>query len=108
MFQKGELSMKAFAVAAFGMLTVSAAAHAVDVDQPRTLAAGCTGCHGTEGRAVSGSGFDSLAGLDQARIMQKLTEFKSGVRPATVMQQIVKGYSDDQLALIAAHFAAQR
>lgn len=100
--------MNASAAAALGLLVVSAVGHAADPDLPRNLAAGCTGCHGTEGRAVSGTGFDSLAGIDQARIMQKLVDFKSGVRPATVMQQIVKGYSDEQLALIAAHFSAQR
>ncbi len=100
--------MKTSAIAALGLLVVGTFAYAADPDLPRNLAAGCTGCHGTEGRAVSGTGFDSLAGLDQARIMQKLADFKSGVRPATVMQQIVKGYSDEQLALIATHFAAQR
>ncbi|MBL8398115.1 MAG: cytochrome C [Candidatus Accumulibacter sp.] len=100
--------MKLTAVAATGLLAASLVAHATDPDLARNLAAGCTGCHGTEGRAVSGTGFDSLAGLDQVRMLQKLADFRSGSRPATVMQQIVKGYNDEQLALIAAYFAAQR
>ncbi|HMW18749.1 MAG TPA: cytochrome C [Accumulibacter sp.] len=100
--------MKLIAVAAIGLLAASLAGHAADPDLARSLAAGCTGCHGTEGRAVPGAGFDSLAGFDQARMLQKLADFKSGSRPATVMHQIVKGYSDEQLALIAAYFAAQR
>ena len=40
--------------------------------------------------------------------MRKLTEFRSGVRPATVMHQISKGYTDPQIQLIAEYFSAQR
>jgi cytochrome c553 len=34
--------------------------------------------------------------------------FKAGTRPATVMHQIAKGYSDEQIKAIAAWFAAVR
>jgi len=34
--------------------------------------------------------------------------FKSGARPATVMHQLAKGYSDAQIEVIAAYFAAQK
>jgi cytochrome c553 len=39
--------------------------------------------------------------------MRKLRGFKSGERAATIMHQIARGYTDEQLALIAAYFAAQ-
>ncbi len=72
----------------------------------RSLAATCTGCHGTNG--VSSGGIPSIAGLDQARIVGLLVEFRDGKRPSTVMQQHVKGYTDEQIAQIAAWFAAQK
>ena len=34
--------------------------------------------------------------------------FKRGKRPATVMHQIAKGYSDAQIDALAAYFAAQQ
>jgi len=36
-----------------------------------------------------------------------LGDFKSGNQPATIMHQIVKGYTDEQIKLMAAFFATQ-
>lgn len=77
-------------------------------DIARNLAATCANCHGTNGQAVPGSGLESLAGEDKAKLLKKLADFKSGQRPATIMHQITKGYSDEQLDLVAGYFAAQR
>jgi sulfide dehydrogenase cytochrome subunit len=41
-------------------------------------------------------------------LVRALLEFKSGARPATVMHQLAKGYTDEQIALIAGWFAAQK
>ena len=41
-------------------------------------------------------------------LIRQLQDFKSGKRPATVMHQIAKGYSDPQIDALAAWFAAQR
>jgi cytochrome c553 len=40
--------------------------------------------------------------------MQKLRDFRSGAKPATIMHQISKGYTEAQLELVAAYFAAQK
>ena len=37
--------------------------------------------------------------------MKKLMDFKSGAKPATIMHQLAKGYTDEQLAAITAWFA---
>jgi cytochrome c553 len=37
-----------------------------------------------------------------------MQDFRSGKRPATVMNQIARGYTDEQVAAITAYFAAQR
>lgn len=73
-----------------------------------SLAATCANCHGTEGRTVSGSRVPSLAGLDKAYLAAQLKAFKIGARPATVMQQISKGFSDAQIESLASYFAAQK
>ncbi|MNC93760.1 Cytochrome subunit of sulfide dehydrogenase [compost metagenome] len=71
----------------------------------RSLAATCFTCHGTDGRSVGGVP-PSLAGRDRTSLLQALKDFKSGKRPATIMQQQAKGYTDEQLELIAGYFAS--
>jgi cytochrome c553 len=39
--------------------------------------------------------------LSSAKILSILQEYKSGERPGTVMPQLAKGYSDEQLQIIA-------
>jgi len=90
------------------LLLASGAALAADPNLGRNLAATCANCHGTNGQAVKGSGMDALAGMEKAKILQKLADFKSGDKPASIMHQIAKGYSDAQLDLIATYFAAQK
>ena len=74
----------------------------------RSLAASCAQCHGTDGRAPAGSIVPGLAGRPAAETVQQLLAFKAGSQPATVMTQLAKGYSDEQIRRLAAYFAAQR
>jgi sulfide dehydrogenase cytochrome subunit len=91
-----------------GLLSSPLWVQAADPHLARNLAATCANCHGTNGNAVAGAGLDSLAGNDKAKTLQKLADFKSGAKPASIMHQISKGYTDEQLDLIAAYFAAQK
>ncbi|MDD2665307.1 MAG: c-type cytochrome [Dechloromonas sp.] len=101
--------MKLFApLAAACLLATAGSALAADPNLGRNLAATCANCHGTNGHAVKGSGMDALAGMEKAKTLQKLADFKSGDKPASIMHQIAKGYTDEQLDLIAAYFAAQK
>lgn len=77
-----------------------------DLQAARNLAATCAGCHGPEGHSVGGM-MASLAGREREEILAILADFRKGRRPATIMHQIVSGYSDAQLQLIAAWYAAQ-
>ncbi len=77
-----------------------------DALQVRSWAASCANCHGTQGNALPG--MVALAGMPQALIVQKIQDFKAGRLPATVMHQLAKGYSDEQITAIAAYFAAQK
>jgi cytochrome subunit of sulfide dehydrogenase len=73
----------------------------------RGLAANCAACHGTQGRAAPGASVPGLAGRGKDEIAAMMAQFKSGQRPATVMHQIAKGYSDDEIAAMADYFSRQ-
>jgi len=75
-----------------------------DALQVRGMAAGCTSCHGTLG--VAQPGMDSLAGLAKDDFVKKMMDFKTGKKPATLMHQLSKGYSDAQIEQLAGYFAA--
>lgn len=83
-----------------------ALAQAPDPNLGRNLAATCANCHGTNG--VSQGAVASLAGLPKADIVDKMIAFRDGKRPATVMHQLAKGYTPEQVESIAAWFAAQK
>ena len=89
-----------------GLLALAASAAQAEVAQVKVWAAACANCHGTNGRAQTG--MPALAGTSKEETLKKLLEFKAGTRPATIMHQLSKGYSDEQLAAIAAWFAAQK
>lgn len=89
----------------------SAAVQAQDAAslQVRSWAATCASCHGTDGKSSATEvGLTRLAGLDKNVIVEQLTAFREGKRPATVMHQLAKGYSPAQIEAIAAYFAAQK
>ena len=89
-------------------LAATASLAQAQVPQIKVWAAACANCHGTNGQAVKGSGMDALAGMEKAKILQKLADYKSGDKPASIMHQIAKGYTEAQLDLIAGYFAAQK
>ena len=92
---------------ALALLLVSCTAPALaqDPNAGRNLGASCFTCHGTDGNSVQGVP-PSIAGRSSAELFQIMKEFQSGKRPATVMHQQARGYTDPQLQLIAAYFAS--
>jgi len=81
-------------------------AQGADPNLGRNLAAACANCHGTHG--VSQGGFPSLAGQPRSQFVRLMQEFRAGKRPATIMHQISKGYTDEQMEALAAYFSAQK
>jgi cytochrome c553 len=68
------------------------------------MAASCAGCHGTLG--IAQQGMESLAGQSKEDLLKKMMDFKSGKKPATLMNQLSKGYSDEQIDQLTSYFAA--
>jgi cytochrome subunit of sulfide dehydrogenase len=69
-------------------------------------AAACSGCHPT--KQFVATQVPRLTGRNAAQIVAAMAEFRSGARPATVMDRIVKGFTDDEISAIAAWYAAQK
>jgi cytochrome c553 len=86
---------------------LGAAASAAAQENGRNLAAGCAICHGTQGKPAPGAPLIPLAGLPRDHIATQMRAFRDGRRPATVMHQIAKGYTDAQIDAVAAWYAAQ-
>lgn len=93
--------------AALGAAACGASAQGSDINV-RALAATCAACHGTDGRAVDGASVAGLAGMPKDQMVAQLQAFRSGTRPATIMHQLAKGYSDAQIDQISTWFAAQK
>ena len=99
--------MKRISIAVAVALAVPAGAANADNDNlGRNMAASCATCHGTNGKSVGGMAV--LAGYRQDLLVQAFKDFKSGVRPATLMHQIANGYDEAQVRSLAAFFAAQK
>ena len=91
----------------FLALSAPLALHAQESAVGRHLAATCASCHGTAGRSVTKEVIP-LAGLPKEFIVSQMKAFKEGTRPATIMNQLAKGYSDQQIEAIAEYFAGQK
>jgi cytochrome c553 len=78
-----------------------AAAHAADIDA-RALAAGCASCH-QPGQVQP----PALEGVARDDLLAKLRGFRDGTRSGTLMPQLARGYTDAQLAAVAAYFASR-
>jgi cytochrome subunit of sulfide dehydrogenase len=98
------MRLSALLAMAFSVLPLGATAQD---SAARGLAASCAACHGSEGRSVTAEVI-ALAGLPKQHIVSQMKAFRDGTRPATVMHQLARGYTDAQIDLVAGYFAAQR
>jgi cytochrome c553 len=79
------------------------AVHADDSAYARGMAATCTNCHAATAR--SPVAIPVIAGRNKSELLQLLSKFKSGARPATVMHQLARGFTDEQLDVLAGYFS---
>jgi cytochrome subunit of sulfide dehydrogenase len=91
------------AVSASPKPVTQSAARAAEVN-PRglVLSLSCCSCHGTDGKSVGI--IPSINGRSASYIENAMLAFKSGARYSTVMSRHAKGYSDEEIRLIAEYF----
>jgi cytochrome c553 len=101
-------SAKVAVLVAGGLVAAGACAQDANADAraARYLAANCANCHGTTGQ--SQGALPSLAGQQKSFIVDQMKAFREGKRAATIMHQLSKGYTDQQIELIADHFSRQK
>jgi cytochrome subunit of sulfide dehydrogenase len=98
-------TMRFAAATALALAAISPATAAGPADAPPGASA-CSGCHPTA-RFVDTT-VTRLIGRNPADIVTAMQAFKSGQLPATVMDRIAKGFSDDEIKAIAAWYGAQK
>ena len=91
------------ASAVIGLSQWSGLSFAQTADQlyKRGLAATCANCHGTDGKGVVDGGMPLINNITSGQMLEKLKAYKSGALEGTIMPQLAKGYTDDQLTTIA-------
>lgn len=87
------------AITALGLSALPASAGPTE-DLART----CNACHGVNGVSV-GPSMPSIAGQPEAYLKNVLLQWKSDERYSATMGRHFKGYSDDELAGLAAYFS---
>lgn len=90
-------------IAAAGILLAAVPATAQPVAPPPGAAA-CSGCHPP---GASGAVVPPLQGQTAEQIVEAMQAFRTGQRPATVMDRIAKGFTDDETRAIAAWVSQQ-
>lgn len=72
------------------------------------LANSCAGCHGTDGSSV-GPATPSLAGMSSEYFVEAMANYQDPEgRYSTIMSRIAKGYTEEEITLMAGHFAKQK
>ncbi|MCI0505987.1 MAG: sulfide dehydrogenase [Gammaproteobacteria bacterium] len=77
-------------------------AQADELSRAAMLSYTCAGCHGTNG--ISPGSIPSIYCKTADTIEKALKEYRDGTRFSTVMGRHVKGYTDDEIQLIAGFF----
>ena len=97
--------MKALRTAIAAAAVVSWYQPLLAASDPPPGAASCSGCHSP---AATNAAIPRLYGRDAADIAKAMAAFRDGSLPATVMNRIAKGFTDEESRGIAAWLAAQK
>jgi sulfide dehydrogenase cytochrome subunit len=99
---RASIVISGLAAVVVAVLLLASPGQAGDVSRGEMLSASCAGCHGTDGH--SPGSIPDISGKSAEFIRTSLLEFKSDQRPSTVMGRQAKGYSDEEIQLIAEYF----
>jgi sulfide dehydrogenase cytochrome subunit len=99
-------AMRSQIVAAACLFVLANAAQAAAPSIPPPGAASCTGCHAASAKLETN--VPRLAGRNPAEIVAAMEAFRSGQKPATVMDRIAKGFSAAETRAIAEWLGTQK
>lgn len=68
---------------------------------------GATSCSGCHGPGASGAAVAPLHGRPSEEIAAAMQDYRTGQRPATVMDRIAKGFTDEETRAIATWLSRQ-
>jgi cytochrome c553 len=88
------------------LLFSASSAMAADVAAGKAKSAICAACHGATGHSVNPL-WPNLAGQKEMYLAKQIKAFRDGVRKDPMMAPMVASLSDDDIANLAAYFAAQ-
>ncbi|MFN3449048.1 MAG: c-type cytochrome [Roseococcus sp.] len=92
------------AASVFTLGLLAAAPALAQAPDAALLAGACQGCHGAAGEG--GHGIPSIKQQQtRAEFVAAMRAFRANERPNTVMGRITRGYTDAEIAALAAHFA---
>jgi sulfide dehydrogenase cytochrome subunit len=100
--------------ALLGSVFIAASAQVTANPTAQAMADTCAGCHGTDGQSA-GPAIPNLAGMSETYFIDSMLGFQAlpkdathaeDARPASIMNRIAKGYTEEQIESMAAHFAA--
>jgi cytochrome c553 len=94
----------ALTIGLIAALGTGSAYAAGDVAAGKAKAASCAGCHGANGEGVGPN--PKLAGMDEAKFIQAMEDYKSGKRANAVMKGLATPLSEQDTANLAAYYAS--
>ncbi|MDD3519243.1 MAG: cytochrome C [Chromatiales bacterium] len=89
----------ALVAAGVGLALTPMTATSADISRAKILASTCFTCHGTDGH--SPGSIPSIYGFPAEIMIATMKGFKDGTRAATVMNRHAKGYTDEEIELLA-------
>jgi cytochrome c553 len=99
--------MKTFLFALLtALLFASSSATAADVAAGKAKSAVCAACHGATGHSMNPL-WPNLAGQKEQYLAKQIKAFRDGTRKDPTMAPMVAALTDDDIANLAAYFAAQ-
>ena len=87
-------------------LLLASYGNASELSRGAMLSASCEGCHGTNGN--SPGSMPAISGKSAEYLRITLENFRCGETESTVMGRQAKGYTDEEILLIAEYFASQK
>lgn len=97
--------MKKALIPAAGLL-LAFALPAQAVERGELLANSCFSCHGYEGKAT-GSTIPPLGNYPASLIVSQMKAYRDGIRTGTIMNRHAKGYTDEEIELMAQFIGKQ-